>query len=355
MVMLYHAFARWPELYPYGDRFIGTLGLDTQTAGVRLFFMISGFVILKSLRGCPSFAAFIYRRWRRLFPAILICSIIVFFSADLFCYRPEGPPNALQLLPGLTLMGASSDGNSLFDTTANILGHQGAPIKSLEGSFWSLYVEVKFYFLFGATFFALGEEWAIGVIAALFFFTLFADKTFYYLQYHHIEFDLLDQSKLLLNWLHSFTSALRCREYGWFVAGALFYKSSAKSASRNHLYYLAAFLAALSAYFAYEGTTASVVIAIVFALSIQNDRLKTILANPLFIFLGFVSYPLYLLHENMMVSMIRMIGHLALTIPDMMIPLLPISVVVAIAWVIAKYLEPQITLLSIKIDRVRVT
>jgi len=43
--------------------------------GVQLFFMISGFVILMSLEKTEGFFHFIYKRWIRLFPALLIASL----------------------------------------------------------------------------------------------------------------------------------------------------------------------------------------------------------------------------------------------------------------------------------------
>ena len=49
--------------------------------GVQLFFLISGFVILMTLEKCRSVSQFLYNRWIRLFPAMLIATgVLVLFN-----------------------------------------------------------------------------------------------------------------------------------------------------------------------------------------------------------------------------------------------------------------------------------
>jgi peptidoglycan/LPS O-acetylase OafA/YrhL len=102
LVFFFHAFVRWPDLVPYGHAYsnIFQYGLF----GVRLFFMISGFVILLTLEKRTGFVDFMLRRWLRLFPAMLIASIVLFATAPLFPERPGGMPTLRDLIPGLTLI-----------------------------------------------------------------------------------------------------------------------------------------------------------------------------------------------------------------------------------------------------------
>jgi peptidoglycan/LPS O-acetylase OafA/YrhL len=65
-----------------------------------------------------------------------------------------------------------------------------------------------------------------------------------------------------------------------------------------------------------------------------------LLGNKALVFIGFISYPLYLIHENMMVEMIVKVGWAFPGMPAILIPALPICVVISLAWVIAKYMEP---------------
>ena len=83
LVLLYHAFSRWTELVPYGNDFADFPLFRFGYLGVELFFLISGFVILMTLEKFNSFTEFMYHRWLRLFPAMLICSLFVFFTAAL--------------------------------------------------------------------------------------------------------------------------------------------------------------------------------------------------------------------------------------------------------------------------------
>jgi peptidoglycan/LPS O-acetylase OafA/YrhL len=65
-----------------------------------------------------------------------------------------------------------------------------------------------------------------------------------------------------------------------------------------------------------------------------------VLSRPVLVFLGFVSYPLYLLHENMLVAMIVKMGHAAPWMPSILMPLLPIAIVIGAGSLIAVYIEP---------------
>lgn len=89
LVVVYHLFARWAELVPWGDSTAVPI-VRTGYHGVELFFLISGFVILMTLERSPNLFSFAWRRWLRLFPAMLICSALIFATAWLIPDRPGG-------------------------------------------------------------------------------------------------------------------------------------------------------------------------------------------------------------------------------------------------------------------------
>lgn len=60
------------------------------------------------------------------------------------------------------------------------------------------------------------------------------------------------------------------------------------------------------------------------------------------IYFGFVSYPLYLIHENAMVAMIVKAGKYFPDIPGILLPLIPIAILMFISYLIANYIEPLI-------------
>ena len=101
LVILFHAFGRWPDLVPYGEYYAQLSIVQYGWVGVELFFIISGFVIFMTLDKSENYFSFIYKRWLRLFPAMLIVSIFIFLTAPFFYERPAGQPTLLSLLPGL--------------------------------------------------------------------------------------------------------------------------------------------------------------------------------------------------------------------------------------------------------------
>lgn len=77
---------------------------------------------------------------------MLICSALILFTSSYFSERPAGIPTWVSLLPGLTFVEP--------EWWAMILGH---PVHGIEGSFWSLYVEFKFYIFAACVYYWRGE------------------------------------------------------------------------------------------------------------------------------------------------------------------------------------------------------
>ena len=82
------------------------------------------------------------------------------------------------------------------------------------------------------------------------------------------------------------------------------------------------------------------IIVFTFAFSMFNTTVQKVLSNKFLVFVGFISYPLYLVHENASISMINQIHDAYPTVPGYLLPILPTIVVTIVAWNIAKYLEP---------------
>jgi len=335
-VIFFHAYARWPELYSYGDYFVDIVFFNTGIAGVNLFFMISGFVILMTLRKCSNVFQFLKRRWIRLFPAMLICSLIIFISAPLFPERPAGSVCIGDLLPGLTFLGNDSLSNLLWKHFQDITG---VFPHGIEGAFWSLYVEVKFYIIFGILYYYLGEVasivflYSLFILAKLTFFEFPYPQegvaTFFILSMHRVQNFLLS-----LNF-DAISAYLYLPGYGFFATGALLFKYY--NTKKRFFYVTAIGAGIISAYPGREIRLANFILMALMIISVQSSIVQRLLSNKFFIFMGAISYPLYLLHENMMVSMIVSIGKIFPAISPYVIPILPIIFVVAFAWFIGKY------------------
>ena len=122
------------QKYPYENLLDqGELGIFTAFVrlgfiGVPIFFVISGFVIVKSSKG-KSAQDFFISRFSRLFPAFLF-SMFVTIAFSKYGYAS---PNKVDMTKSLSTVGLfwSSSGSS-----------------PIQGSYWTLWPELRFYGLF---------------------------------------------------------------------------------------------------------------------------------------------------------------------------------------------------------------
>ncbi|MBI3676212.1 MAG: acyltransferase [Proteobacteria bacterium] len=152
-VLLYHYLVfrappfRAPGLYGYAHQYSPILGLGKF--GVEVFFVISGLVIAMTLAQCRSAFEFAVKRFARLYPAYIAAATLTFLLM-----RAVGP-SVFQSTFGDYLVGFSMISRDL---------HHGY----VDGAYWSLAIEVKFY-LFAAIGFALLRQnfWMIVVGIAI--------------------------------------------------------------------------------------------------------------------------------------------------------------------------------------------
>jgi len=88
----------------------------------------------------------------------------------------------------------------------------GYTLQSMDGQFWSLYVEVCFYAIFGATYFRFGAANAVRAIFMIFVTSLLSSL----LVAHGFGGALFARTSAAMEWLGF-------GWFGWFVSGALFY------------------------------------------------------------------------------------------------------------------------------------
>lgn len=321
LVVSYHAYVRWPELVPYHGRFRSFPLFSEGWLGLPLFFILSGYLIARTLSRCRSIAEFCVRRWSRLFPAMVMCSLLLYLSAPLFPERPAGTPDLWSLLPGLTFI----------DDVwwSKILGR---PIHALEGSFWTLYTEAKFYVSAAFLYFFFGRRaLSLGLSAAFFFAAII------WLLVHPLGMTSLarfEKVVIELSLLH----------FGWFAAGSLWFFYAHEQQKQRWLDVLAWLLCAVSGIVSSElvpkDMLSALLVPILFVLALRNPTAQRVLGHPILHLLGLVSYPLFLLHENVMLALLVKLGP---HVPPQWTPLLPIPIVlglVLVAYPIAIYLAP---------------
>lgn len=141
------------QLLPFGKA--GFIGVD-------VFFVISGFLITRIIMsdleaGRFSLGMFYYKRFRRLYPALL-ATLILYMIAGYFLFLPDlFHELATEVLLSLTYVV-----NIYFWQNVNYFGIQAATVPLLH--MWSLAIEEQFYFLFPITvllIFRLARSWLV--------------------------------------------------------------------------------------------------------------------------------------------------------------------------------------------------
>ena len=251
----------YPELAPIFK--YGYLGVD-------LFFMISGFVILLTALN-RNFSGFVISRMTRLYPA--------FWAGVTF--------TSLLVL----IIGGSKDEVSIYQYLANlsmISGYFG--VKAIDGVYWTLLVEMKFYFLVGLL--ILFKQ--TGRIKYYFIAWLLYTAVYPFLEIPYIDFFLLP------DW--SF----------YFIAGAYFYLIRKDGVSLLDLLviFLAYILSLKHAYVymavmeehystEFSELVVSGIITLFYALMFSVSLRRTHLINKkIMLKFGVLTYPLYLIHQN---------------------------------------------------------
>ncbi|MEL7065688.1 MAG: acyltransferase, partial [Bacteroidota bacterium] len=153
-VFFYHFFEFWTPsghgmaLLPFGDAARGFPLFDVGHLGVSLFFIISGFVILLTLQRTASIIEFAVRRVARLYPTLILCGTITFFVTSLFGPEQIRVGVSEFLLSILSLPP---------ENVGTILGI--SDWGWLDGSYWSLWVEIRYYAIFGLIFYMFRTNW----------------------------------------------------------------------------------------------------------------------------------------------------------------------------------------------------
>ena len=320
LVIAYHAYARWPELLPYVASTQHIPLVAFGWVGVQLFFMISGFVIFMTLDKSHGYLSFLKKRWLRLFPAMLIASLLLYIAGGFFPEWSLMTPESRNLLPGL-----------IFVNPETLTQLTGIDFRSMAGSFWSLYVEALFYVIIGAVYFTLGRKYCLPALI--------------------VPMLLLTASSVLKSLGHPLLidviSKFGFIHYAWFMVGCLVYE---RLHGRDKHYHYALTVLALLINFSYYVKNSGVVavvpllmVMLFFIASFYSRQIERWLSLRFFTAIGFVSYALYLIHENLMIAiLIKLNGFIKNEAVMTMLPVVVVSVLYYVAWLISKYAEPAL-------------
>jgi len=254
-VLLYHYSYTFPKFYSHGEAALFTASWGFL--GVQLFFLISGFVIFMTLEQTQRASDFVVSRFSRLYPTYW-CAMLLTSAA-------------------VHLLGLPKLEYGWRDTLLNLLMFQQLlHVPNVDGAYWTLTAELLFY------------AWALAA------FALGWLNRLHWMLMAALLLRMLGHLQVLP--LASVVSTVLILPFvGWFSCGIAVYGLVTHGPRARDLALLAA--AALVTGFCDSvklGLFAPLVSALLYAAG--TGRLPWLSSRPL-LWLGRISYPLYLLHQ----------------------------------------------------------
>ena len=291
LVVIFHFTVRWDSastgksnLYPFPEfPTVFRVLLAQGRLGVELFFMISGFVIALTLENSNSMKVFWAKRFARLWPPLLVCLPIIWLFIQ-FAPNIQGTNRSfIALAESFTLLNPNILG----------LGQYG----QVTGVLWTLWVELQFYFLASIFYFRF-KSLIRGLVASTFLGLVLV---------------VVGSTRFggVVNTLFQFTNL--APYLAWFTLGVLVYKLRVGGLTKPLLIGMGfCFLSSCLELGAFTFTVQSgihlsavglwslifnAVLVLVFILSAGDLTAWPVLKFRPLVFIGEISYELYLLHE----------------------------------------------------------
>lgn len=265
-VVLFHYLPYYNQLYTH--QFSLPAGLESALQfgryGVHLFFILSGFVIFMTLERTRSAGWFALARAFRLLPALWAGIILTSISVH--------------------ALGPQDRAVSLSDALLNtVLLHEYLGLPHVDGAYWSLVVEVTFYAWIASLFFGLNRWRNLRAALWLWLTISYAGVIWWKSLPGYLEFAVKDL--LFVKYAPLFISGMIM--YRWHRHG--------KPPAEERLLLL---LAIFHTLLAYKAPYSIFVLGCygTFALAVTG-RLRFLACRPL-LWLGSLSYALYLVHQN---------------------------------------------------------
>jgi len=255
-VVLFHYFTRYDQIYSHEHLPDGLFAYGNY--GVHLFFIISGFVIFWSLINIKKPLDFVVSRFSRLYPVYWAAMALTFL-----CVSTIG-------LPGREASVSAFFGNFL-------MFHSYFHIPNVDGVYWTLSVELTFY-LWMLIFFSFKILKRIDIIALL----ALSISALYH-------FKVIELSNLMID-------LLIIRWSVFFIIGICLFKFYQKKAS---FLTMMNFVLSIGLIYRIHGQVSFMICSgIILVLYLGTNGYLPFLKNRLLLFLGAISYSLYLIHQN---------------------------------------------------------
>lgn len=255
-VIFYHYFFRYNQIYGHENLHVDWA--DVGRAGVQLFFMVSGFVIFWTLNRTERPLDFLVSRFSRLYPAYWL-AIFVTFSIVYVCG-----------LPGREA--------SLSEALANtLMFHEYFGVPHVDGVYWTLTVELTFYFWIFLIYLSSNLNRIEEIFSVLIFVSMLHSLGLISIPTTLYKFFIL-------------------RHIPLFLGGICFYKLFNNDYNKKTVITLALSLFSTIVIYSFKPFILFTGFYLLFFM-VVSGRLKILTFKPL-VFLGSISYSLYLLHQN---------------------------------------------------------
>ena len=346
-VMLFHYYSLWfpPKktisYYPYGKSYdffhFGYLGVE-------FFFIISGFVIAFTLTQTDGFVEFWKKRFIRLFPSMLVCSVIILVVFQCFDsgYLIPQSHSFTNFLISLTFISTQ--------IANKILSYFNVSGDYINGSYWSLWPEIQFYFVASCLYFSNKKNFIrnIAYFSLVIFWLnlsaliLFADISTTNTFHLNFNYQLIETYKKL-----SITVFNYLYYSMYFLIGALFFQLYMKKRMINSVVLIIVSALSLLIYEKYINLNQflpSYILAgmlVLFSVFILYPKILSFLTLKPVTSIGIASYSLYLIHEPIGILLINKYAGLFGKF-DFLFPVLVILLLILFSLFSYKYIEKPV-------------
>ena len=298
VVVFYHYLYRYSDIY--GNTEIQYEFVKFGYLGVQLFFVISGFVIFWSIQNIQHHSDFIISRFSRLFPTYWTAILMTFIIVSILG------------LPGREVF--------MTDALLNMLMfHKILGVPDVDGVYWTLLSELLFY---------------------VFIFVLIITKKLKLIEYALLIVVLAAFTlKYSTFWGSPFIKMHLTQPFIFFSIGVCFYKIKAKLATR--VTYVLLVFSMLTSFWLYGLYSSIILLSIYLVFSLVIFGKMKFLSHPALLFLGAISYPLYLVHQNIGYSIMRYLY--SLDFPFLLTALIAIIISIFLATILNKFIEKPAT------------
>jgi len=330
LVLLFHFTSIYPEKYSIGTDTLFLPSVSFGGVGVSIFFVVSGLVIMKSLQGGNVFT-FLISRISRLYPAyifsVLLTSLLLFLFGDWY-----GEVSLYQVIANMTMF------------------QYYLLVDNVDGVYWSLRVEVAFYFLSAAAFFIFNSRGYLIFLITYSIMALLYNSLISHIESHAL---LIILAKLVI---FEFINL--------FLLGVSIFKLWLDRSSPAGLdklgYYLVVLIALIDLLINkpdYKFIVISLTTVVIYLTAKKPEyRLHHLLTHKSILFLGRISYSLYLIHQVIGYILIRGLQEWGFNINISI--LISIAAVIAISYFVQIFVEQRLSnsvrlFLSQKLSKMR--